>query len=305
VTCAYLLRRARHSLSGVSRAVRAGDLMRKFAKIEHLSAFRNVREQHIHEGRRPCVVRYPIWFERWKAMHYCCVLCYGGVYFAAAVRPGVLGRLTSTETEAARAATQTIPIVFATHADPRRPRARGEPAAPRRQHHGADSAADRPHRQGAGDLQGGSAAGDADRCPVQSGGALARTLDLLKTETTTFLMEQRKIGKEQAEKLMLANWDCRITQVVDINKGLHCFSPKNVRSQARPEPLPDRENRTYLVTVSRDADLNKAMDTASWGMIELLQQQKGLSRLDAYSLASMVMDCRLAAPMLRRGWFTV
>jgi len=50
-------------------------------------------------------------------------------------------------------------------------------------------------------------------------------------------MEQRKIGKEQAEKLMLANWDCRITQVVDINKGLHCFSPKNVRSQARPEPF--------------------------------------------------------------------
>jgi acetamidase/formamidase len=31
-------------------------------------------------------------------------------------------------------------------------------------------------------------------------------------------------------------------------------------------------------------------------MIELLQKQKGLSRLDAYSLASMVMDCRLAAP---------
>ena len=31
-------------------------------------------------------------------------------------------------------------------------------------------------------------------------------------------------------------------------------------------------------------------------MIGLLEQDKKLSRLDAYSLASMVMDCRLAAP---------
>jgi acetamidase/formamidase len=31
-------------------------------------------------------------------------------------------------------------------------------------------------------------------------------------------------------------------------------------------------------------------------MVELLQSDKKLSRLEAYSLASMVMDCRLAAP---------
>ena len=43
-------------------------------------------------------------------------------------------------------------------------------------------------------------------------------LDLVKAETTTFLMEQRKVGKEQAEKMMLATWDCRITQVVDVKK---------------------------------------------------------------------------------------
>jgi acetamidase/formamidase len=35
------------------------------------------------------------------------------------------------------------------------------------------------------------------------------------------------------------------------------------------------------------------MDTASWNMIELLQKQKSLSRLDAYSLASIAMDCRI------------
>jgi acetamidase/formamidase len=53
----------------------------------------------------------------------------------------------------------------------------------------------------------------------------------------------------------------------------------------------------YLVTVGKDADLNKAMDDAAWAMIDLLQSQRKLSRLDAYGLASMVMDCRLAAPV--------
>jgi acetamidase/formamidase len=38
------------------------------------------------------------------------------------------------------------------------------------------------------------------------------------------------------------------------------------------------------------------MDDASWAMIDLLEKEKTLSRLDAYGLASMVMDCRLAAP---------
>ena len=110
-------------------------------------------------------------------------------------------------------------------------------------------------------------------------------------------MEQRKIGKDQAEKLMLASWDCRVSQVVDVNKGLHCFSAKNPRERRKVEALPEQENRTYLVTVARDADLNKAMDDAAWAMIELLQKEKSLSRLDAYGLASMVMDCRLAAPL--------
>jgi acetamidase/formamidase len=121
-------------------------------------------------------------------------------------------------------------------------------------------------------------------------------LDLLKAETVKYLMESRKLGKDEAEKQMMANWDCRVTQVVDVNKGLHCFTAKDARSRRKPEALPAAENRTYLVTIGKDADLNKAMDSASWAMIELLQQQKGLNKLDAYALASMVMDCRPAAP---------
>jgi acetamidase/formamidase len=109
-------------------------------------------------------------------------------------------------------------------------------------------------------------------------------------------MEQRKLGKDEAEKSMMTSWDCRVSQVVDVNKGLQCFTAKNPAERRKIEALPEKENNTYLVTVGKDADLNKAMDDASWAMIELLQTQKGLSRLDAYSLASMVMDCRLARP---------
>src|SRR5437773_4747204 len=126
---------------------------------------------------------------------------------------------------------------------------------------------------------------------------LNKALEILKTETTAFLVEQRKLSKEAAEKLMLASWDCRVTQVVDVNKGLHCFSAKNPRERRKVEALPEQESRNYLVTVARDADLNKAMDDAAWAMLELLRKEKGLSRLDAYGLASMVMDCRLAAPL--------
>jgi acetamidase/formamidase len=121
-------------------------------------------------------------------------------------------------------------------------------------------------------------------------------LDILKAETAKYLMESRKLSKEEADKQVMANWDCRVTQVVDVNKGLHCFSAKNPRARLHIEPLPSAENGKYIVTVGKDADLNKAMDSASWAMIELLQKQKGLSKLDSYALASMVMDCRLAAP---------
>ena len=125
---------------------------------------------------------------------------------------------------------------------------------------------------------------------------LNKALEILMSETSKLLIEQRSLDNGQAQKMMMAAWDCRITQVVDVNKGIHCFSAKGAKSARKIEALPDQEDKTYLVTVGKDADLNKAMDDASWAMIELLQSEKKLSRLDAYSFASMVMDCRLAAP---------
>jgi acetamidase/formamidase len=85
-----------------------------------------------------------------------------------------------------------------------------------------------------------------------------------------------------------------VSQVVNIKKGIHCLNPKNVRDKEDME-RPTKETPKYLVSHVKDADLNKAMNDASMGMINLLASEKKLTRLDAYALASMAMDCRVGA----------
>jgi acetamidase/formamidase len=124
---------------------------------------------------------------------------------------------------------------------------------------------------------------------------LNKALDILKTETTKFIIEQRNVSAADAEKLMLQMWDCPIAEVVDIVKGTYCMNPKNVAAK-QPQPLPAAETAQDYVTVGKSPDLNSAMDTASMGMINLLVEKLKLNRLDAYGLASVAMDCRVAAP---------
>lgn len=121
---------------------------------------------------------------------------------------------------------------------------------------------------------------------------LTKALANARSETAKLLAEKRNIAPEQALALVSQTSDCRVTQVVDIKKGVHCMSSKD-QSKPLTAVLPTSETAEYLVTYAGGTDMNKAMDTASWNMIELLQKQKSLSRLDAYSLASMTMDCRV------------
>ncbi len=115
-----------------------------------------------------------------------------------------------------------------------------------------------------------------------------------KAQTIKFLSEQRGVSAEQAEKLMMSVSDCRVTQVVDVKKGIHCLNPKNARDGEDME-RPTKETSQYYVTHVKDADLNKAMDGASMAMIKWLESEKKIARLDAYGLASMAMDCRVGA----------
>ncbi len=121
---------------------------------------------------------------------------------------------------------------------------------------------------------------------------LNKALEIAMEQTAKFLAEQRKLPVDEAAKLMSRVSDCRVSQVVNIKKGIHCLNPKNPASREDME-RPERETTQYYVTHFKDKDMNRAMDDASRGMIKLLEEKKGVARLDAYGLASVAMDCRV------------
>jgi acetamidase/formamidase len=123
---------------------------------------------------------------------------------------------------------------------------------------------------------------------------LNKAWDQAKAQTVKFLSEQRNVSADQAARLMSTVSDCRVSQVVNIKKGIHCLNPKNASAREDME-RPTKETAKYYVSHAKDADLNKAMDTASMGMIKWLEGEKKIARLDAYGLASVAMDCRIGA----------
>src|SRR6202171_300787 len=116
--------------------------------------------------------------------------------------------------------------------------------------------------------------------------------DQAKAQTIKFLAEQRNVSADEAEKLMASVSDCRVSQVVNVKKGIHCLNPKNVQDKEDMD-RPAKETSKYYVSHVKDADLNKAMNDASMGMIKWLESEKKIARLDAYGLASVAMDCRV------------
>ena len=80
-----------------------------------------------------------------------------------------------------------------------------------------------------------------------------------KAQTVKLLGELRGVSAEQAEKLMATVSDCRVSQVVNVKKGIHCLNPKNARD-AEDLERPTKETSKYLVSHAKDADLNKAMN---------------------------------------------
>ena len=124
---------------------------------------------------------------------------------------------------------------------------------------------------------------------------LNKALGILTAETEKFIAEQRGVSAAEAQRIMQQGWDCRVAEVVNIVRGTYCFNPKNAQAAA-PEPLPTQETPTDYVSVGRNADLNKAMEEAAMGMINLLVEKRKLTRLDAYGLASIAADCRIGPP---------
>jgi acetamidase/formamidase len=67
---------------------------------------------------------------------------------------------------------------------------------------------------------------------------LNKALANAKVETGRLLAEQRKLPGDKAAALVARAADCRVTQVVDIKKGIHCMTSKDAqKSLAEPRPL--------------------------------------------------------------------
>jgi acetamidase/formamidase len=123
---------------------------------------------------------------------------------------------------------------------------------------------------------------------------LNKAWDGAKAQTIKLLSERRKIAMDEAAALMTQVADCRVSQVVNVKKGIHCLTSKEAKG-AEDLERPMKETARYHVSHAADADLNRAMDSASMGMIKWLESSKGIARLDAYGLASVAMDCRVGS----------
>ena len=124
---------------------------------------------------------------------------------------------------------------------------------------------------------------------------LNKALGILEAETVKYVAEQRGVSPTDAQQIVQQMWDCRVAEVVNIVRGTYCFNAKDTKA-APPAALPTAETDTDYVAVGRNADLNKAMEEAAMGMINLLVEKRKLTRLDAYGLTSVAGDCRIGPP---------
>src|SRR3974390_2472974 len=73
---------------------------------------------------------------------------------------------------------------------------------------------------------------------------LNKAWEQAKAQSVKFLAEQRKVPASQAETLMATVSDCRVSQVVNVKKGIHCLNPKNVGDKEDME-RPTKETARY------------------------------------------------------------
>lgn len=121
---------------------------------------------------------------------------------------------------------------------------------------------------------------------------LNKALDILKKETIKLIIEKRKVSAAEAQKILLATWNCPIAEVVNGISGAYCMIPK--QTSAKAFVLPKKDNGQFFVTYAKDADIENAMKTASMSMLKKISSTKHITLEDAYVLASFTMDCRIA-----------
>ncbi|MBP9742274.1 MAG: acetamidase/formamidase family protein [Burkholderiales bacterium] len=122
---------------------------------------------------------------------------------------------------------------------------------------------------------------------------LNKALNLAIDNSVDFIMRNRKVSKPQAQKIAYSVWNCPIAEVVDEVNGIYCMIPKKL-NPAKSPILPKMDTAKLYVTYARNNNVLQALKDASWAMINKIATQRKLTPLDAYSLASMAMDCSIA-----------
>ncbi len=122
---------------------------------------------------------------------------------------------------------------------------------------------------------------------------LNKALSSVMAESITFIMGEQKLSRDAATKFYYRTWNCPISEVVNGVKGVYCMIPKDPNAPT-PAPLPSADNFKQFVTVGQDPDILQAMKIASWAMMQKIMAQRHVSLSDAYVLASIAMDCRVA-----------
>ncbi len=122
---------------------------------------------------------------------------------------------------------------------------------------------------------------------------LNKALAINFEQSVNLIQSQQKVSHAQAQKIAYSVWNCPISEVVDEVNGTYCIIPKQLSSSSR-SLLPKADTNDQFVTYAKNQDAMQAMKDASWSMINKIVHEKKLTPLDAYSLCSIAMDCRIA-----------
>ena len=132
---------------------------------------------------------------------------------------------------------------------------------------------------------------------------LNQALENLKKETTRFIAASRKVSQSEAEKIMIKNWNCPISEVVNEVLGTYCMIPKDVNAQAARDIPRDDTDKFWVSYASDSSSLMTAMKSASLKSIAKMSKNLSITEDRAYRLATFVMDCRIGRP--RSGIYDV
>lgn len=121
---------------------------------------------------------------------------------------------------------------------------------------------------------------------------LDKALDINIAETHKLIRAKQGLSEADASAALDRTWDCRISEVVDDVLGTYCVVPKNPRAP-RAAALPTSDTSDAWVSTGSAPKAIDAMKTAASAALDSMARNLGISRNDAYHLATMVLDCRI------------